>query len=144
MSENFVQTNFNPQGWAKLSTSRFLMVLVFPETCKSILWCCFQSDFLICYCLTASDDILILETLQLLYIQANLQAYLIYRRQKGAALKVDGHSEFVHLMRIRLRLNWHGEENEALLSLMLKNKTKKMQFNDETTHFSGFLWKIQE
>ena len=68
-----------------------------------------QSDLLICHRLTASDDILALETSRPLYMQESIQAYLKKMgSERGAALIVDDHSESVHLVRIRPRLSWHG------------------------------------
>ncbi len=68
-----------------------------------------QSDLLICHRLTASDDILALETSRPLYMQESLEAYLEKMgSERGAALIVDDHSESVHLVRIRPRMSWHG------------------------------------
>lgn len=68
-----------------------------------------QSDLLICHRLTASDDILALETSRPLYMQESIQGYLKKMgSERGAALIVDDHSESVHLVRIRPRLSWHG------------------------------------
>lgn len=68
-----------------------------------------QSDLLICHRLTASDDILALETSRPLYMQEDLQVYLKKMgSERGAALIVDDHSESVHLVHIRPRKSWHG------------------------------------
>jgi DNA helicase HerA-like ATPase len=68
-----------------------------------------QSDLLICHRLTASDDILALESSRPLYMQESIQAYLKKMgSERGAALIVDDHSESVHLVRIRPRISWHG------------------------------------
>ena len=68
-----------------------------------------QSDILICHRLTASDDILALETSRPLYMQESIEAYLKKMgSERGAALIVDDHSESVHLVRIRPRMSWHG------------------------------------
>jgi uncharacterized protein len=68
-----------------------------------------QSDLLICHRLTASDDILALETSRPLYMQESIEAYLKKMgSERGAALIVDDHSESVHLVRIRPRMSWHG------------------------------------
>ncbi len=68
-----------------------------------------QSDFLICHRLTASDDILALETSRPLYMQESLEAYIKKMgSERGAALIVDDHSESVHLVRVRPRMSWHG------------------------------------
>ena len=68
-----------------------------------------QSDILIRHRLTASDDILALETSRPLYMQESIEAYLKKMgSERGAALIVDDHSESVHLVRIRPRMNWHG------------------------------------
>jgi hypothetical protein len=73
--------------------------------------------FLICHCLTASDDILILETSWPLYIPESLLG-LSYEMEgeRGAALIVDDHSESVYLVRILPRLSWHGEGGPSVLA----------------------------
>jgi hypothetical protein len=68
-----------------------------------------QSDLLICHRLTASDDILALETSRPLYMHESLETYLKKMgSERGAALIVEDHSESVHLVRIRPRISWHG------------------------------------
>lgn len=75
-----------------------------------------QSDMLICHRLTASDDILALESSRPLYMQEDIQAYLKKMgSERGAALIVDDHSESVHLVRIRPRISWHGGGEPGLL-----------------------------
>lgn len=68
-----------------------------------------QSDLLICHRLTASDDILALETARPLYMQEGIRGYIKKMgSERGAALIVDDHSESVHLVRVRPRRSWHG------------------------------------
>ena len=83
-----------------------------------------QSDLLICHRLTASDDILALETSRPLYMQENLQAYIKKMgSERGAALIVDDHSESVHLVRIRPRLSWHGGGEPSAFEPHTKEKS---------------------
>lgn len=83
-----------------------------------------QSDLLICHRLTASDDILALETSRPLYMQESLQAYLKKMgSERGAALIVDDHSESVHLVRIRPRLSWHGGGEPSALEPHAEEKS---------------------
>ena len=85
-----------------------------------------QSDLLICHRLTASDDILALETSRPLYMQENLQAYIKKMgSERGAALIVDDHSESVHLVRIRPRLSWHGGGEPSALEPNIKEKSNE-------------------
>jgi uncharacterized protein len=83
-----------------------------------------QSDLLICHRLTASDDILALETSRPLYMQESLQAYFKKMgSERGAALIVDDHSESVHLVRIRPRLSWHGGGEPSALEPQTEEKS---------------------
>ena len=85
-----------------------------------------QSDLLICHRLTASDDILALETSRPLYMQESLQAYLKKMgSERGAALIVDDHSESVHLVRIRHRISWHGGGEPSALEPHAEEKSKE-------------------
>lgn len=85
-----------------------------------------QSDLLICHRLTASDDILALETSRPLYMQENIQAYIKKMgSERGAALIVDDHSESVHLVRIRPRLSWHGGGEPSAFEPYTKEKSNE-------------------
>lgn len=85
-----------------------------------------QSDLLICHRLTASDDILALETSRPLYMQENLQAHIKKMgSERGAALIVDDHSESVHLVRIRPRLSWHGGGEPSAIEPNIKEKSNE-------------------
>ena len=88
-----------------------------------------QSDLLICHRLTASDDILALETSRPLYMQESLEAYLKKMgSERGDALIVDDHSESVHLVRIRPRMSWHGGGEPNALELHTEEISEKMAF----------------
>lgn len=85
-----------------------------------------QSDLLICHRLTASDDILALESSRPLYMQESIQAYLKKMgSERGAALIVDDHSESVHLVRIRPRISWHGGGEPSALEPCNKQKSEE-------------------
>jgi hypothetical protein len=86
-----------------------------------------QSDLLICHRLTASDDILALETSRPLYMQEDLQAYLKKMgSERGAALIVDDHSESVHLVHIRPRKSWHGGGEPSVLEPDNREESKEV------------------
>jgi len=88
-----------------------------------------QSDLLICHRLTASDDILALESSRPLYMQESIQAYLKKMgSERGAALIVDDHSESVHLVRIRPRISWHGGGEPSALESFPSEKDDKKGF----------------
>ncbi|MFZ2498109.1 MAG: ATP-binding protein [Methanosarcina sp.] len=85
-----------------------------------------QSDLLICHRLTASDDILALESSRPLYMQESIQAYLKKMgSERGAALIVDDHSESVHLVRIRPRVSWHGGGEPCAFEPGAEEKSKE-------------------
>jgi hypothetical protein len=89
-----------------------------------------QSDLLICHRLTASDDILALETSRPLYMQESLEAYLKKMGgERGAALIVDDHSESVHLVRIRPRISWHGGGEPGALEPLAEEISEKTNKN---------------
>ncbi len=84
-----------------------------------------QSDLLICHRLTASDDILALETARPLYMQEGIRGYIKKMgSERGAALIVDDHSESVHLVRVRPRRSWHGggEPSALMPAAEVKNR----------------------
>ncbi|MHB8103148.1 MAG: ATP-binding protein [Methanosarcina sp.] len=86
-----------------------------------------QSDLLICHRLTASDDILALETSRPLYMQESIEAYLKKMgSERGAALIVDDHSESVHLVRIRPRMSWHGGGEPSALEPYAEERSEEI------------------
>ncbi len=92
-----------------------------------------QSDLLICHRLTASDDILALETSRPLYMQESLQAYIKKMgSERGAALIVDDHSESVHLVHIRPRLSWHGGGEPSALESRAEGKSEETQSSERS------------
>jgi DNA helicase HerA-like ATPase len=89
-----------------------------------------QSDLLICHRLTASDDILALETSRPLYMQESLEVYLRKMgSERGAALIVDDHSESVHLVRIRPRMSWHGGGDPSAPEPLVEDISEKTNPN---------------